>query len=203
MTPSQNQGSLLPLMFNKAILCYICSWSHGPSICTLWWWFSSWEFWGVMVGLYFCSSYGATSSFSSFSSFSPFSRSSIGDLKLPPLYLSDTGKASQDMAVSGSCQQALVSIHNSVCVWWLYMEWVPRWGSLWMVFPSVSGPHFVSVSLLIWILFPLLRRTEVSFYLSFIWSVNCIMSIPSFWDNIHFLVSEYVCSFVISLPHSG
>ena len=27
--PSQNQGPLLPLMTNKAILCYICSWSHG------------------------------------------------------------------------------------------------------------------------------------------------------------------------------
>jgi hypothetical protein len=27
--PSQNQGPLLPLMPNKAVLCYICSWSHG------------------------------------------------------------------------------------------------------------------------------------------------------------------------------
>jgi hypothetical protein len=27
--PSQDQGPLLPLMPNKAILCYICSWSHG------------------------------------------------------------------------------------------------------------------------------------------------------------------------------
>jgi hypothetical protein len=26
---SQDQGPLLPLMSNKAILCYICSWSHG------------------------------------------------------------------------------------------------------------------------------------------------------------------------------
>jgi hypothetical protein len=26
--PSQDQGPLLPLMFDKAILCYICSWSH-------------------------------------------------------------------------------------------------------------------------------------------------------------------------------
>ena len=25
---SQDQGPLLPLMFNKAILCYICSWRH-------------------------------------------------------------------------------------------------------------------------------------------------------------------------------
>jgi hypothetical protein len=26
--PSQDQGPLLPLMHDKAILCYICSWSH-------------------------------------------------------------------------------------------------------------------------------------------------------------------------------
>jgi hypothetical protein len=27
--PSQDQGSLLPLMSNKAILCHICGWIHG------------------------------------------------------------------------------------------------------------------------------------------------------------------------------
>jgi hypothetical protein len=27
--PSQDQGLFLPVMTNKAILCYICSWSHG------------------------------------------------------------------------------------------------------------------------------------------------------------------------------
>ena len=27
--PSQNQGPLLPLMYNRSILCYICNWSHG------------------------------------------------------------------------------------------------------------------------------------------------------------------------------
>jgi hypothetical protein len=27
--PSQDQGPLLSLTFHKAILCYICSWSHG------------------------------------------------------------------------------------------------------------------------------------------------------------------------------
>ena len=31
----------------------------------------------------------------------------------PLLYLSGTGKASQETAISGSCQQALVGIHNS------------------------------------------------------------------------------------------
>jgi hypothetical protein len=27
--PSQDQGSLLPLISDKAILCYMCCWSHG------------------------------------------------------------------------------------------------------------------------------------------------------------------------------
>jgi hypothetical protein len=34
--------SLLPLMPSKAILCYICGWSHGSLLD---WWFSPWEFW--------------------------------------------------------------------------------------------------------------------------------------------------------------
>ena len=44
------------------------------------------------------------------------------------------------------------------CIW----DGFPRWGSLWMVMPSVSAPHFVSVTPPIGILFPLLRRTKVS-----------------------------------------
>jgi hypothetical protein len=62
------------------------------------------------------------------------------------LYLSGTGRASQEKAISGSCQQALVGICNSVWVWWLFMGWIPRWGSLWMVILSVSAPNLVSVT---------------------------------------------------------
>ena len=86
-----------------------------------------------------------------FSSFSLFSDSSIGDPVLctmcdyehPPLYLSGSDRASQETAISGSCQQALLGIQNSVWVWCLYMGWIPRWDSLWMAFLSVSAPHFV------------------------------------------------------------
>ena len=126
----------------------------------------------------------------------------MDDCEHPLLYLPGTGRASQETAISGSCQQALVGIHNSVWVWWLFMGWIPRWGSLWMVIPSVSAPHFVSVTPSMGILFPLLRRIEVStlwssFFLSFMWSVNCILGILSFWANIHLSVSVYhVCSFV-------
>jgi hypothetical protein len=34
--PSQDQGPLLLLMSDNAILCYICGWSHGYPLCTLW-----------------------------------------------------------------------------------------------------------------------------------------------------------------------
>jgi hypothetical protein len=37
--PSQDQGPLLPLVSNKAILCYICRWSHECTPCVFpgWW----------------------------------------------------------------------------------------------------------------------------------------------------------------------
>ena len=148
---------------------------------------------------------------------SPFSNSSIGDPVLSsmvdckhlPLYLSGSGRASQKTAISGSCQQALLGICNNMWVWCLYVGCIPGWGSLWMAFPSVSVPHVVPVFPPVSILFCLLRRTEgstlwSSFFLSFIWSVNCILGTPSFWANIHLSVSAYhVFSFVIGLPHLG
>ena len=60
------------------------------------------------------------------------------------LCLSGSGRHSQETVISGSCQQALLGICNSVWVWWLYMGWIPSWGSLWMACPSMSAPHFVS-----------------------------------------------------------
>ena len=39
--------------------------------------------------------------------------------------------------------------------------------------------------------------------LNFMWSVSCIVVIPSFFPNIHLSVSTYyVCTFVTGLPHS-
>jgi hypothetical protein len=83
---------------------------------------------GVLVGSYCCSSYGAANPFSSYSS---FSNSSIGDSVISslvgcehlPLYMSGSGRASQESAISGSCQHVLLGIHNSVCICWLYMGW--------------------------------------------------------------------------------
>ena len=47
--------------------------------------------------------------------------------------------------LSGSCEQALLGISNSVWVWCLLVGWIPRWGSPWMAFPSASVPLFVPV----------------------------------------------------------
>jgi hypothetical protein len=57
-----------------------------------------------------------------------------------PLYLLGSGRFSQETALSGSYQQALLGICNSAWLWCLYMGWIPRWSSLWMAFPSVSVP---------------------------------------------------------------
>jgi hypothetical protein len=72
----------------------------------------------------------------------------------PPLHLSGSGITSQETAKSGSCQHAFLCIHNSVCNCSLYMGRNPRWGSLWMAFPSVSATHFVSIFAPVSILFP-------------------------------------------------
>jgi hypothetical protein len=55
-----------------------------------------------------------------FSSFSPFSNSVLSPMvgcEHPPLYLLGTGRASQETPISGSCQQALLGMYNSVWVW--------------------------------------------------------------------------------------
>jgi len=57
--------------------------------------------------------------------------------------------------------------------------------------------HTLFLYFLLWVfLFPLLRRTEAStlwpsFFLSFMWSVNCILGNLGFWVNIHLPVSAY------------
>jgi hypothetical protein len=59
------------------------------------------------------------------------------------LHLYQSGRASQETAIPGSCQQGLLGIRNSIRVWCLQMGWIPKWGNLWMIFPSVSAPFFV------------------------------------------------------------
>jgi len=64
-----------------------------------------------------------------------------------------------------------------------------------MAFPSVTTLHFVFVFPPVSIFVSPSRRTEAltfwSYFLSFMWSVNFILGIPSYWINIHLLVSAY------------
>ena len=89
----------------------------------------------VLVSSYWCPTYRIADFFSSLGTFSSPSIGgpvfhSIDDCEHPLLHLPGTGIASQDRAMSGSCQQNLSGICNSVWVWWLYMGWIAEWGSL-------------------------------------------------------------------------
>jgi hypothetical protein len=168
----------------------------------------------ILVSSYHCSSYSVADPFIYLGTFSRyFIRGPvfhpIDDCEHPLLYLPGTDIASQKIAISGSCQQNLASIFNSVWVWWLITGWIPWWGSLWIVHPFILAPNFDSVTLFMGILFPILRRNEVStlwssFFLSFMCFPNCILGFLSFWANTPLSVSAYdLCSFVTGLAHLG
>ena len=132
----------------------------------------------------------------------------IDDYEHPLLYLPGTGIASYETAILGSFQQNLSGICNSVWVWWLIMGWILGRCSLWIVHPFILAPNFVSVTPFMGILFPILRRNEVSMrwssFLIFLCFANSILGIVGFRANIHLSVSAYqVNSFVNGLPHSG
>jgi hypothetical protein len=87
------------------------------------------------------------------------------------------------------------------------MGWIARWGSLWVVHLFFSAPNIVSVIPYMGILFPILRRDEVStpwpsFSLSFTCFTNCILGI--LFLGKYRLVSEcisceFLCDWVTSL----
>ena len=107
---------------------------------------------GVLISSYCCSTYRVADP--SFSSLGNFSSSSIvgpvfhpiADCEHPLPCLPGPGKASQETDISGSFQQNLAGICNSVCIWWLIMGWIHRWCNLWMVSHFVLAPNFVSVT---------------------------------------------------------
>jgi hypothetical protein len=73
----------------------------------------------------------------------PFPNPSIGDPVLSlmvgcdnsPQYLSGSDRASEDRYIM-LLSACTLGIYISVCVWWLYMGWIPRCNSLWMAVPS-------------------------------------------------------------------
>ena len=110
----------------------------GPFMCIL----------GALFGWCCCSCSGIAKLFMSFSS-SPKSYFRV-QLLSPMvgceqlyLYWSGSSRAAQKTSISGSCHQAFLGISNSDWVWWLQMGWIPRWGPLWVAYPSVSALLFV------------------------------------------------------------
>jgi hypothetical protein len=103
----------------------------GPSMCTIWLVFQNQGALGGLASWHYCSLHGTAKHLSSFTS---FSNSSIRDHILgpmigwehPPLYLSGSGKAFQELVISGSCQQALPCIYSIIWVWRLCMGWISR-----------------------------------------------------------------------------
>jgi hypothetical protein len=120
---SQDQGQLLSSMPNKAILCYICGWSHGSLFG---WWFSLCELWGFwLVDIAFLPMGLQTSSAPSLLSLTPplGTPCSVQWLaaKIHLCICQALSEPSQETAISGSCQQALLGICNGIWVWCLYM----------------------------------------------------------------------------------
>jgi hypothetical protein len=108
----------------------------------------------------------------------------VDDYEHPLLYFPDTGKASQETAISGSFQQNLAGVCKSACVLWLITGWTPGCGSLWLVQSFVLAINFVSANPSMDILFPNLGRNEVSMCWSSFFIFLClqrsILGIPGF-----------------------
>jgi hypothetical protein len=87
---------------------------------------------GVLVSSYCCPAYRVADPFSSLGTFSSSSIvfHPIADCEHPLLCLPGTGIASQETAISGSFQQNLAGICNSVSIWRLIMGWISGCGSL-------------------------------------------------------------------------
>ena len=123
----QAWGPLLTLVSNKAILCHICGQYMGLSMPILWLVVQSLGTPGG--GLWpvdpVAPSMGLQPPLapSVLSPSPPLGTPVLSPLvacELPPLYLSGCDRTSQETAISGSSQQALVGIHNNVWVRWLY-----------------------------------------------------------------------------------
>jgi hypothetical protein len=96
---------------------------------------------GVLVSSYSCSSYRSVEPFSSLGT---FSTSFIEDPVLHPMTVSINfcicyalAKPHRRQLYQGPVSKILLVSGFS----WLFRECIPGWGSLWMVFPSVSAPN--------------------------------------------------------------
>ena len=113
LEPLQDQASLLPLMTDKAIFCYLCGWSHGSFLVY------------SLVGDLVPGSSGGTGWFILLLGLQTPSAPWVLSL-VPPMrtlcsvqWLAESihlciCQALVETAISGSCQQALAGIHKSV-----------------------------------------------------------------------------------------
>jgi hypothetical protein len=146
---------------------------------------------GVLVSSYCCSSYRVADPFGSLGT---FSSSSIGcpvfhsleDCEHPLLYIKSTVRASPHRRQLYQAPDKRLLLASA---YWLGLVVVyrvdPEWGSLWMVIPSVFALNFVTVTLYMGILFPIIRRNKVStlwssFFLTFMCFANCYLGYAKF-----------------------
>jgi hypothetical protein len=118
----QAQGPFLPLISNKAILCHICSWSYrylhvyslvGSPVSGIFWRSGQLI---LLLPLWGCDLPQLLKFLLQLLHQGP-TLSPMTDCKYLPLYLSGSGRASQETAMSGSYQPSLPRIHNSFQVW--------------------------------------------------------------------------------------
>jgi hypothetical protein len=119
---TQDQGPLFLMMPDKTILCYICGWSHeslhlyylvgsfSPGSSGVFVWLI------ILFFLWGSKPLQLLQSFPSLPHWEPHAQSN-GWLQESISVLSSSGRASQETAISGSCQQVLFGIHKSVWVW--------------------------------------------------------------------------------------
>jgi hypothetical protein len=137
--PLQDQRPSLPLMSDKAILCYLCVWSHGSLPVHLWV--------GVLVPgstrwpcqlMLFFLGVAITLRSSSPSATSP--------TRVPELSLmvGSTYLNCQLLAEPPQEQSYQIPVKKRLLatVWCLQTGWIPKWGSPRMALPSVSAPFF-------------------------------------------------------------
>jgi hypothetical protein len=121
----------------------------APPCVLFGWWFSAWDLWGVwLVDIAVLPMGMQTPSAPSVLPLTPPLGSPCSVRWLAVCIHICIGQALTE-PLGGQQYQAPVSkfflVSASVWVWCPQMRWIPRWGSLWMAFPSVSALLFVPV----------------------------------------------------------
>jgi hypothetical protein len=151
-----------------------------PCVCVLFgWWFSPWELWGVrlvdsvVLPMWLQSPLAPPVLPLTLSLGIPGFSLMVG-CENQHLYWSGAGRVSQG-PIPGYCQQVLFGISNSIRVWCRQVGSILMWGGLWMAFPSVSVPFFVSA-------FPLDRNDSGLKFLRWVGSpIPQLGAMPVYW----------------------